>query len=334
MMYLGMLTMELEGGMREYRGGAERETPMLTVPLFHGTGLLGGFLIPLQMGHKVVMVYKWDSLNALQLIQDEKITGLTSVPTVLQDLFSHPRFDEFETASLMRVGAAGAATPAGLPDLIREKVGNPSRSAGWAMTETMAVGSTMTGIVFDVCPDSAGLRSPICEIRFTDPDDNVLPDGTPGEIEIKGVTITPGYWNKAEANEAVFHDGWLRTGDIGVFDADGFLHITGRIKEIVIRGGENIYPGEIENVAYELSSVQENVVFGIPDDTMGEEMVMVAYGGNTGALTEEDLRGYLASKLAGYKVPKHIIIRDQPLPQNASGKLFKLQLKNEYIAAL
>lgn len=136
MFFLGTLVAELEGE-RPMKGGAERETPLLTVPLFHATGLLGGFLIPLQMGHKVVMMHKWDALDALQLIQDEKVTALSSVPTVVQDLLHHPAFDDFNTSSLGRIAAAGAATPAGLPELICEKVDSPSRSAGYGMTSTL-----------------------------------------------------------------------------------------------------------------------------------------------------------------------------------------------------
>lgn len=328
MMFLGYLVMSLEGE-RKLRGGAERETPMLTVPLFHGTGLLSGLLIPLQLGQKVVMMYKWDTQQALQLIQDEKVTGLTSVPAILQALFSAPNFDDFATESLMRIGAAGAATPAGLPQLIEEKIGKPSRAAGWAMTETLAIGTTASGVVYDLSPSSAGVKSPICELRFVDDDNNVLEYGEAGEIEFRGVTMTPGYWEKPDANAATFNDGWLKTGDIGQFRNDDYLYITGRKKEIVIRGGENIYPGEIEDVAYRLPAVHENVVFGVPDETMGEEMVMVAFGDKD--LTADTIRAHLKENLAAYKVPKQILVLDQPLPKNASGKLFKRKLKDEFI---
>lgn len=327
MMYLGYLVMSLEGE-RPLRGGATRETPMLTVPLFHGTGLLSGLLVPLQMGQKVVMMYKWDTQQALKLIQDEQVTGLTSVPAILQALFSAPNFDDFKTDTLMRVGAAGAATPAGLPHLIEEKVGKPSRSAGWAMTETLAVGTTASGILFDMAPSAAGVQSPICELRFMDDNGEEVPQGEPGEIEIRGVTITPGYWEKPDANASTFHDGWLRTGDIGKFYG-GFLYITGRKKEIIIRGGENIFPGEIEDVAYRIETLHENVVFGVPDSDMGEEMVMVAFGES--GLNEAAIRQELSAHLAKYKVPKHIIVRAEPLPKNASGKLFKRALRDEYI---
>ena len=331
MFFLGYLLMELEGA-REYRGGADRETPLLTVPLFHATGLLGGFLMPLQMGHKVVMMYKWDTGKALELIQDEKITGVTSVPAVIQDLLRHPQFDEYKTDSLIRIGAAGAATPAGLPELIREKCGEPSRSAGWGMTETLAVGATMSGAVFDLSPDSAGIVSPIVDMRFLDVEGEDAGSVAGGEMEIYSVCCTPGYWQKPEANAETFDgDRWMKTGDIGRVDEDGFLHITGRLKEIVIRGGENIYPGEIEQAVYEVSQVKENVVFGVPDEAMGEELAMVVYLCEGEELSEDQLRDYLRSRLASYKVPKYLSFSAEPLPQNASGKLHKLKAREAFL---
>ena len=332
MFFLGFLLMELEGA-REFKGGAERETPMLTVPLFHATGLLSGLLLPIHTAQKVVIMYKWDAGRALELIQQEKITGLASVPAVIQDLLYHPDFDNYNTESLIRVSAAGAATPAGLPEMIRKKCGEPSRSAGWGMTETVAVGATMSGVVFDLSPDSAGIVSPIVDMRFVDDKGNVQDPLTGGEMEVYSVTCTPGYWHKPEANAATFDaDRWMKTGDVARIDEDGFLHITGRIKEIVIRGGENIYPGEIEQAVYELPAVKENVVFGVPDEAMGEELALVVYLNPGESMSEGELRTYLKGRLASYKVPRHIRFRDQPLPQNASGKLHKLNTREIFLA--
>jgi long-chain acyl-CoA synthetase len=325
MFFLGFLVMELEGA-REFRGGAERETPMLTVPLFHATGLLSGFLLPVQTGQKVVMIYKWDARQALETIQKEKVTSLSSVPAVIQDLLHTPAFDDYDTTSLIRVTAAGAATPAGLPELIREKCGEPSRSAGWGMTETVAVGATMSGVIYDMNPDSSGLVSPIVDMRFVDAGGTEQAAVEGGEIEVRSVTCTPGYWHKPEANASTFDaERWMKTGDVGRIDEHGYLHITGRIKEIVIRGGENIYPGEIEQAVYELPEVKENVVFGVPDAAMGEELALVVHVNPAESLTEEELRDFLKERLAGYKVPRHIRFSEEPLPQNASGKLHKLK---------
>jgi long-chain acyl-CoA synthetase len=333
MMYLGMLVMSLEGA-REFRGGATVETPLLTVPLFHATGLLSGFYLPLALGQKVVMMYRWDTVRALELIRDEKVTSLSSVPAIVQDLLAHPEFDNYDTSSLIRVTGAGAAMPAGLPELIESKCRKPSRSAGYGMTETFAVGSTMSGCLYDLKPDTSGMVSPLMRFRTVDADGRVLPAGEPGEIEMYGITCTPGYWHKPEANAATFVDGrWMKSGDVGFVDEDGFVHITGRIKEIVIRGGENIYPGEIEAVAYELEAVHECVVFGEPDDAMGEELVMVVYVTPGRQLSEQDLRDWLGNRLAAYKVPRTIVFSPQPLPRNASEKLHKLKVKEAFLAS-
>lgn len=332
MFFLGYLLMELEGA-REFRGGAERETPMLTVPLFHATGLLSGFLLPIHTAQKVVIMYKWEAQRALELIQEEKITGIASVPAVIQDLLYHPDFEKYNTESLIRVSAAGAATPAGLPEMIRKKCGEPSRSAGWGMTETFAVGATMSGGVFDLSPDSAGIVSPIVDMRFVDASGKEQDAQTGGEMEVHSVTCTPGYWHKPDANAETFDaQRWMKTGDIGRIDKDGYLHITGRIKEIVIRGGENIYPGEIEQAVYELPQVKENVVFGVPDDAMGEELVLVLHLNPGETMAEDELRSYLKGRLASYKVPRNIRFFNQPLPQNASGKLHKLKTRDIFLA--
>ncbi|WP_187276333.1 class I adenylate-forming enzyme family protein [Parahaliea maris] len=332
MMFLGFLTMQLEG-QREFQGGATRETPLLTVPLFHATGLNSGFLVPASLGHKVVMMRKWNRDAALQLIHDERITNISSVPAILMDLLSSPDFNSYDTSSLIRVASAGAATPSGLPELIRTRLGEPNRSTGYAMTETLAVATTMSGCVYDLKPDSAGILSPIMEMRFASTGGDVLPPGQPGEIQMRGITCTTGYWRSPEATADVMTgDGWLKSGDIGYLDEDGFLHVTGRIKEIVIRGGENIFPGEIESVAYQHPAVKEVVVFGVDDVAMGEELVMVCYCQEALQHAEVELREFLGLHLAGYKVPRHIVFSRDPLPRNASEKLHKLKVRERFIA--
>ena len=290
MMLAGFLPLEFSGPI-ELRGGATSEAGLVTVPLFHATGLFSGFLLPCAVGQKVALLRKWDAETAMQTIQTEKITIIATVPAVLKDLLTHARFDDFDLSSITRVAAAGAATPAGLPELLRDRLGIENRSSGYGMTETTSVCATMSGPVFDFKPMAAGIISPIIDLRAVDSAGNVMPTGSDGEIQLRGVTITPGYWQRDDLTEEAFTpDGWLRTGDLGNVDADGFLHITGRIKEIVIRGGENIAPAEIENVAYRHSSVKEVAVFGVPDDVMGEELVMVFHPQAGSALTEDELR--------------------------------------------
>jgi long-chain acyl-CoA synthetase len=332
MMLAGFLPLEFSGAV-ELRGGATAEAQLVTVPLFHATGLFSGFLLPCAVGQKVVLLRKWDAVTAMQTIQSEKVTMLATVPAILKDLLTHPRFDDFDLSSISRVAAAGAATPAGLPELLRDRLGIENRSAGYGMTETASVCATMSGPVFDLKPMAAGIISPIIDLRVVDVRGNAQPSGEDGEIQLRGVTITPGYWRRDDLTEEAFTpDGWLRTGDLGNIDDDGFLHITGRIKEIVIRGGENIAPIEIENVAYRHPSVKEVAVFGVPDDVMGEELAMVCHPQPGSALTKDELRAHLRNALPTFKVPKYLALSDEPLPRNASEKIHRLALRNSFVA--
>jgi len=332
MMLAGFLPLEFSGPV-ELRGGATSETGLVTVPLFHATGLFSGFLLPCSVGQKVVLLRKWDAVTAMEIIQTEKVTMIATVPAILKDLLTHPKFDDFDLSSISRAAAAGAATPAGLPELLRDRLGIENRSAGYGMTETASVCATMSGPVFDLKPMAAGIISPIIDLRTVDSAGNVLPSGSEGEIQLRGVTVTPGYWQRDDlTKEAFTPDGWLRTGDLGNIDDDGFLHITGRIKEIVIRGGENIAPIEIENVAYRYPSVKEVAVFGVPDDLMGEELAMVCHPQPGSTLTEDELRAHLLDALPTFKVPKYLALTGEPLPRNASEKIHRLALRNSFVA--
>jgi long-chain acyl-CoA synthetase len=332
MMLAGFLALEFSGAI-ELRGGATTEAQLVTVPLFHATGLFSGFLLPCAVGQKVVLLRKWDAVTAMQTIQNEKVTMIATVPAILKDLLTHPKFDDFDLSSISRVAAAGAATPAGLPELLRDRLGIENRSAGYGMTETASVCATMSGPVFDLKPMAAGIVSPIIDLRVVDAKGNALPSEQDGEIQLRGVTITPGYWQRDDlTREAFTPDGWLRTGDRGNIDDDGFLHITGRIKEIVIRGGENISPIEIENVAYRHPSVKEVAVFGVTDDAMGEELAMVCHPQPGSVLTEEELRQHLLNVLPTFKVPKYLALTDNPLPRNASEKIHRLALREGFVA--
>ncbi|BCO56955.1 fatty acid--CoA ligase [Mycobacterium intracellulare] len=332
MMLAGFLALEFSGPI-ELRGSATAEAGLVTVPLFHATGLFSGFLVPCAVGQKVVLLRKWDAVAAMQAIQNEKVTMIATVPAILKDLLTHPRFDDFDLSSISRVATAGAATPAGLPELLRDKLGIENRSAGYGMTETASVCATMSGPVFDLKPMAAGIISPIIDLRVVDTQGHTLPSGQDGEIQLRGVTITPGYWQRDDLTQEGFTpDGWLRTGDLGHIDDDGFLHITGRIKEIVIRGGENIAPSEIENVAYRHPSVKEVAVFGVPDDLMGEELAMVCHPQPGSGLTEDELRAHMREALPTFKVPKYLALTNEPLPRNASEKIHRLTLRNSFIA--
>jgi len=331
MMFTGMVSMAVEGP-RDLRGGAKQEKTLLTVPLFHGTGLLGSFILPLMTAQAVVFMRKWNAQEALRLIDAERITLFSSVPSLVKDLLSQPNLDHFDIGCLQRVSSGGAAMPADLPELIHTVLDRPSCSGGYGMTETLAVGSQASGAVFDARPKASGFRSPIMQMRCTNPEGEVLPEGEIGEIEMKGVTVTKGYWNKPETSKEVFStDGWFKSGDLGFLDAAGYLHVTGRIKDIVIRGGENIFPGEVEQALYGLEGIVDCVVFGVPDERLGEELAAVISVKREGGPTERTIREGLADVIAGYKVPKYLVVSSEPLLRGATEKLDKLRIREAFL---
>jgi long-chain acyl-CoA synthetase len=333
MMFAGYLSVELSGSTAP-PGPLPPQTHLVTVPLFHVTGLFGGFLLPAMLGQKVVLLRKWSAERAMALIEREKVTMLSTVPAILKDLLTDARLGDYDCSSVSRAALAGAATPTDLPDLLRDKLGVTGRATGYGMTESGSVGAAMSGPVFDLNPFAAGIISPIIELRVVDRMGRPRPSGAEGEVELRGVTVTPGYWQLADLTRGAFtDDGWLRTGDLGHVDDDGFLFITGRIKEIVIRGGENVSPVEIENVAYRHPCAKEVAVFGVSDDVMGEELAMVCHRQPGSTLTETELRTHLRTVLPAFKVPKYVVVTDTPLPRNGSEKIHRLTLRESFVAS-
>lgn len=310
-----------------------QEASILTIPLFHATGLFSSFLLSLQLGHKLVLMYKWDVEKALALIESEYITRFSSVPAIVQALLTSPKFDDYDTSSINTIGSGGAASPPGLSGLIKEKL-NATTGNGWGMTETTSLGASLAGPLTHARAESVGLISPIIELRTVDADDQAQSIGDEGEIECRGITVTEGYWNRPDATAEVLNDGWMKTGDIGVIDDWDILTLTGRKKELVIRGGENIFPPEIELATHQHPSIQEVVVFGVPDDKLGEELALVYYAEGDDALSEKGLRDFLTEKLARFKVPRYIQREQQRLAKNVSSKLNKKVIRGEFIQTL
>jgi long-chain acyl-CoA synthetase len=301
---------------------------ILIVPLFHVTGCVPVMLSCFASGLKLVVMYKWDAERALELIEREGVTNFVGVPTQAWDLLESPAFATTDTSSLVSVGGGGAPAP---PELVKRvassfKTGKPN--IGYGMTETNAYGPGNSGQDYLDHPTSTGRATPILELAVRDPDGHDLPTGERGEIWFKGPHLIRGYWNKPEATAETMVDGWLRSGDIGRVDAEGFVYVEDRAKDMVLRGGENVYCAEVEAAVYEHPAVYEAAVFGVPHDRLGEEVAAVVHVRPGHALDVDELRRFVGERLAPFKVPSVVRLVDAPLPRNAAGKILKRELRD------
>ena len=305
---------------------------ILIVPLFHVTGCVPVMLSCFVGGLKLVVMYKWDPLRALQLIERERVTNFVGVPTQSWDLLECPQFGEYDTSSLVSVGGGGAPAP---PELVKRvegsfRTGRPQ--IGYGMTETNAYGPGNTGDDYVTHPTSTGRHVPILELEVRDPEGVAVPTGELGEIWFKGPHLIRGYWNKPEATAATIVDGWLRSGDLGRVDDEGFVYVVDRVKDMVLRAGENVYCAEVEAAIYEHPAVYEAAVFGVPHERLGEEVAAVIMLRPDATLTADELTAFLKQRIAGFKVPSRIAFRDAQLPRNASGKMLKRELRSVFTA--
>jgi long-chain acyl-CoA synthetase len=305
---------------------------ILVVPLFHVTGCVPVMLSCFAAGYKLVMMHKWDPARALELIERERVTQFVGVPTQSFDLLECPDFARRDTSSLLSVGGGGAPAP---PELVR-RVDRSFKTArpgiGYGMTETNAYGPNNAGDDYVRKPTSCGRVVPVVDVRVTDADGRPLGPDEVGEIWFRGPHLIRGYWNKPEATAQTIVDGWLRTGDIGRIDDEGFVYVQDRAKDMVLRAGENVYCAEVEAVIYEHPAVYEAAVFGVPHERLGEEVAaaIVPKAGQT--LDPDALRAFLAEHLAPFKIPTRIDVRSEPLPRNPAGKFLKRQLRDELAA--
>jgi len=302
---------------------------ILIVPLFHVTGNVPVMLGSLAAGKKLVIMAKWDAGRALQLIERERVTQFVGVPTQSWDLLEHPDFDRYDTSSLQSVGGGGAPAPPQLVHRVARSFAAAKPNIGYGMTETNAYGPGNSGADYESHPTSTGRATPILEIEVFDPDGNPVPRGHRGEIWMKGPNLIRGYWNKPEATAETFVDGWLRTGDLGRIDEDGFVYLEDRAKDLILRGGENVYSAEVEAAIYEHPGVYEAAVFGVPHERLGEEVAAAIVSRPEAALDLDELAGFLKERIAPFKVPTRIMLSEAPLPRNAAGKILKRDLRDQ-----
>ena len=303
---------------------------LLCVPLFHATGSHVAFLLSILVGRKVVMMKKWDAGDAIRLIHEEKVSDITGVPTQTWELLNHPDREKYDLSSLRTLGGGGGPRPAEHVKLLDENFkGRPG--IGYGLTETNALGTLANGDEYVSHPSTAGrVVPPLTEIKIFDENWNELPEGEIGEIAIRSESNMLGYWKNEEAtSECMNNEGWFRSGDMGKFEGP-FLFILDRIKDMVIRGGENIACPEVENAIYEHPDVLEACVFGIPDERLGEILCTAIYLKKGAKLDKDTLVQFLSNKLAAFKIPAIIEFSSVNLPLVASGKFDKPALRKMF----
>ncbi len=302
---------------------------ILIVPLFHVTGLVPVMLGSFAGGYKLVMMYKWIPERALELIERERITNFVGVPTMSWDLMESPDFASRDTSSLVSVGGGGAPAPPELVNRIDKGFKRGRPGIGYGMTETNAYGPQNSGDNYVRKPRSAGRAVPVLQVKVADEQGKEVPRG---EIFFRGANLIRGYWNKPEATAETFLEGWLRSGDLGRMDDEGFIFVEDRAKDMVLRGGENIYSAEVEAAIYQHPAIHEAAVFGVPHERLGEEVAVALVLRDGQQLDPEDLRGFLAEHLAAFKIPTIVDVRSEALPRNASGKFLKRDMRDEIVA--
>jgi long-chain acyl-CoA synthetase len=308
----------------------ERPVFILIVPLFHVTGSVPVMLSCFASGLKLVIMYRWDPERALELIERERVTNFVGVPTQSWDLLQSPRFAEFDTSSLVAVGGGGAPAPPELVRRVSTSFAKASPNIGYGMTETNSYGPQNSGEDYLAHPTSTGRTTPILRVEVRDPDGHPVPLGELGEIWFKGPNLIRGYWHRPDATAETIVDGWLRTGDLGRMDDEGFVYVEDRAKDMIIRGGENVYSAEVEAAFYEHPAVHEAAVFGVPHERLGEEVAAVVVPLADVPVTPEELREFVAGRLASFKVPSRIAVWADPLPRNPAGKVLKRDLRDRF----
>jgi long-chain acyl-CoA synthetase len=322
---------EVDAGMPDLGAGSEASKQnvfMAPTPLFHVTAnncLLHPATIS---GSRIVLTYKWDAGRALELIEREGVTTFSGVPTMSREMLMHPDWATRDTSSLQGMGGGGAPLQPDLVDKIDKSLKGGSPSTGYGLTETHGIVTANSGSLYTLKPASCGRVVPVLDFKLIDDlGEEIAGQGLRGELCVRGSVVIKGYLNREEATAEGIQNGWFRTGDIAEIDEDGFVFIVDRAKDMVLRGGENVYCSEVEAAIYEHPDVAEAAVFGVPDDRLGE-LVGVAIVLSPGSTLDNDgLRSFLEGSMAKFKIPERIWFMDEELPRNASGKFLKRQLR-------
>jgi long-chain acyl-CoA synthetase len=310
--------------------------PLISVPFFHATGCHSTLLSNTAGGNKLVMMYKWDPERAMELIEREKITSFGGVPSMVWQVLESPEFEQRDLSSIQSIDYGGAPAAPELVERIKERFPAVSAGNGYGLTETSSMTSSNSGIDYERKPSSVGVAVAVCDVKLMNADGTGEVDaGEIGELWIKGPNVVKGYWNKPEATDSTFTDGWLHSGDLARIDDEGFIYIVDRAKDMLIRGGENVYCVEVENALYEHPAVMDAAVVGVPHKVLGEEVGAVIQVTPGATLTEAELAAFVGKELAAFMVPQYFLFMTDPLPRNANGKILKPDVKKallDYLA--
>ena len=333
-----LLSWELEGKINALLTGVEPPEPvnqpamLLGVPLFHVTGSHAVMLMSYRLQRKLVCMYKWDVQEAMRQVEAERISGFIAPAAMTGDLVKASAGSHYDLSSLQVVGGGGAPRAPEQVQKIAGSFANALPNTGWGMTETNGIGTGIGGMDYVEHPESSGRVSAVLDIRILDDDGNEVPLGEAGELQVRGASIIQGYWMRPEANAEAFAGDWLRTGDVARLDEEGYLYIVDRIKDLVIRGGENIGCAEVEAGLLEHPQVLEASVYAVPDERLGEEVGATIYC--EGEVDTDALRAYLREHIAVFKIPRYINLSAEPLPRIASGKIDKRLMRETFINQL
>ncbi|MFV0279534.1 MAG: class I adenylate-forming enzyme family protein [Rhodoblastus sp.] len=300
---------------------------LIAVPFFHTTGAHAILCPSLVAGAKIVMMRRFDPVRAMQLIERERVTSAGGVPTIAWQIIEHPDRPKYDLSSLEAISYGGAPASSELVRRIVEIFPKSAPGIGWGMTETTSTFTSNSAEDYRNRPESAGPCIPVCDMKVVDDAGRTLEPGVAGELWVRGPNVVRGYWKKPEATAKAFEGDWLKTGDIAKIDAEGFVYIVDRKKDIVIRGGENIYCIEVEEVLYRHPAIMDAALIGLPHRTLGEEPAAVVTLKPGMSVSEDELRAVVGEHLAAFKTPVRIAFSGEPLPRNAPGKIMKPQLR-------
>lgn len=304
---------------------------LLSVPFFHATGCHAMLCGNTLAGNKIVLMDKWNPHKAIQLIEQEKLSTFGGVPAMVWQVLESPEFPNHDLSSVTNIGYGGAPAAPELVKRISELFPHVQPSNGYGLTETSALTTSNSAEDYQAKPDSAGAPAPVCELKIVNQQGESLPIGEIGELCVKGPQVVAGYWNKPDASAETFRQGWLHTGDLARMDSEGFVYICDRAKDMLIRGGENVYCVEVEDALYSHPDIMDAAVIGLPHRVLGEEVGAMVQIKPNASVNENILKDHVASKLAAFKVPIRIDFSDEPLPRNANGKILKNVVKEQML---